>query len=407
MHSIAGPPARNGPGIIARPETVAKIIVGGEAFPILWPTICPELFRENCSILRSNGDDRLVEHRCRRARTTTGANGRPIANTQLYILDNSLHPVPIGVMGELFIGGDGVAAGYHNRPQLTAERFVDDPFSSERGRLLPQGDIARYLPDGNIECLGRADHQVKIRGHRIELGEIETVLQQYRGVGEAVSRSERPAGRPAADRLCRLHPGQALTEDELRRYLELKLPREMVLAAVLMLDALPRTPNGEPDRRALPAPDYVPQQTERGFVAPRDPAEKELAAIWERILRVSPIGARDNFFELGGHSLLAVSLFAHIEKAFGKTLPLAILFTSPTIEQLARILQRDEPSVPWSALVPIQPHGAKPPLFFMHSGGGHVLGVLRFGSESWAGPAVLRVAIGNVERISHDTEAIR
>jgi amino acid adenylation domain-containing protein len=301
--------------------------------------------------------------------------GRPIANTQLYILDQNLHPTPIGVMGELFIGGDGVAAGYHNRPELTAERFVGDPFSATRGRFLYRtGDIARYLPDGNIECLGRVDHQVKIRGHRIELGEIEAVLQQYRGVGQAVVtiREDQPGDQRLIGYVV-CDSGQDPTEDELRGYLEMKLPKEMVPAAVVMLDALPRTPNGKLDRRALPAPDYVPPQTQRSFIAPRDAIEKELAAMWERILRVSPIGVRDNFFELGGHSLLAVSLFAYIERAFGKALPLATLFRSPTIEQLARLLQQDELSIPWSALVAIQPHGSKPPLFFMHSGGGHVL----------------------------------
>ena len=301
--------------------------------------------------------------------------GRPIANTQLYILDQYLHPVPIGVKGELFIGGDGVAAGYHNRPELTAERFIDNPFAAERGSLLYRtGDMARYLPEGDIECLGRVDHQVKIRGHRIELGEIETVLQQYRGVSEAVVtiREDQPGDQRLTGYVVR-DSDQTLTEGELRGYLEMTFPKEMVPAAIVMLDSLPRTPNGKLDRRSLPAPDYVAPQTQRAFIGPRDAVEKQLAAMWERILRVSPIGVSDNFFELGGHSLLALSLFASIEKAFGKALPLATLFRSPTIEQLARILQQDEPSTAWSPLVAIQPHGSKPPLFFMHSGGGHVL----------------------------------
>jgi surfactin family lipopeptide synthetase C len=301
--------------------------------------------------------------------------GRPIANTQLYILDRFLHLVPIGVAGELFIGGDGVAAGYHERPELTAERFVRNPFSSEPGLLLYRtGDMARYLPDGNIECLGRVDYQVKIRGHRIELGEIETVLQQYRGVREAVvaAREDQPGDQRLIGYVVS-DPEQALTDSELRGYLKTKLPKEMVPAAFVMLDALPRTPNGKLDRRALPAPDQVPPETERTFIAPRDAVERKLATMWERILRVRPIGVRDNFFELGGHSLLAVSLFAQIEKAFGKDLPLSTVFRGPTVEQLARILQQAEPSAPWSPLVPIQPHGSRPPLFFMHSGGGNVL----------------------------------
>ena len=301
--------------------------------------------------------------------------GRPIANTQTYVLDRCLRPVPIGVPGELFIGGDGVAAGYHNRPELSAERFIGDPFSTEPGRLLYRtGDRARYLPDGNIAFLGRADDQVKIRGHRIEPGEIEAVLQQYPGVREAVvvAREDQPGDQRLVGYVASA-PNEELSPSELRGYLKAKLPKEMVPAAFVMLHALPRTPNGKLNRRALPAPDQVRLEVERTFVAPRNAVETDACQNVGKDPGVRPIGVTDNFFELGGHSLLAVSLFAQIEKEFGRNFPLATLFQGPTIEALAKILQQEERPTRWSPLVPIQPHGSRPPLFFMHSEGGNVL----------------------------------
>ncbi|HEY1303132.1 MAG TPA: MupA/Atu3671 family FMN-dependent luciferase-like monooxygenase [Vicinamibacterales bacterium] len=301
--------------------------------------------------------------------------GRPIANTRIYILDRFGRPVPVGVSGELFIGGDGVTAGYHNRPELTAERFVDDRFSPEAGgRLYRTGDVARYRADGGIEFLGRVDHQVKIRGHRIELGEIETALQRYPGVREAVvvAREDRTGDQRLVAYVASA-PGASITVDALRDHLRTTLPKEMVPAAFVTLASLPRTPNGKLDRRSLPAPDQVRSGTERSFVAPRTTVETQLSRLWEKVLRVRPIGVTDNFFELGGHSLLAVSLFAQIEKTFGRSLPLATLFQGATIEQLARILEQNDLTPSWSPLVPIQPHGTRPPLFFMHAEGGNVL----------------------------------
>ena len=300
--------------------------------------------------------------------------GRPIANTQTYILDRRRQPVPVGVPGELFIGGDGVAAGYHDRPTLTAERFVENPFLAEPdAKMYRTGDVARYRPDGAIEFLGRVDHQVKIRGHRIELGEIEAVLQRHPSVREAVvvAREDQPGDQRLVGYTVPRGP-HTITTGELREYLSGTLPKEMVPAVFVMVDSFPRTPNGKLDRRALPAPDHVRHDTPRTFVAPRDRVESELTRIWERILGVRPISVTDNFFELGGHSLLAVSLFAQIEKTFGKNLPLATLFRGPTIEQLAAILQHDVQSSS-SPLVCIQPHGSRPPLFFMHAEGGNVL----------------------------------
>jgi amino acid adenylation domain-containing protein len=291
--------------------------------------------------------------------------GRPIANTQVYVLDRSRQPVPVGVPGELYIGGDGLARAYLNQPALTAERFVPHPFSTEPGaRLYRTGDLVRYRPDGNLEFLGRLDQQVKIRGFRIELGEIETVLGQHWAIREAVITVREKA--PDDKRLVAYvvpHQGQAPTSSALRSFLQAKLPDYMVPAIFVLLDALPLTPNGKVDRRALPAPDQVRPDLRKTAGTPRDAVELQLTRIWERVLNVPHIGVRDNFFELGGHSLLAVRLLAHIEKIFGKELPVATLFQAPTVEQLATILRQKGRSTPWSFLVPLQPVGSKPPFF--------------------------------------------
>jgi acyl carrier protein len=277
--------------------------------------------------------------------------GRPIANTQVYILDRHRQPVPIGVPGELYIGGDGLARGYLNRPELTAERFIPHPFRSEPGaRLYKTGDLARYLPDGTIEYLGRLDHQVKLRGFRIELEEIETVLGQHPAVHEAVVIvREDTAGDKRLVAYVVPRPGYSLTlgvgrngrpsAEELRGYLEDRLPEYMVPAAFAFLDTLPRTPNQKVDRLALPAP--TRSASNGHHVAPRDELERRLATIWERELNIAPISMTDNFFHLGGHSLLAVRLFSEIEKALGTRLPVATLFTAQTVEQLAALLRQE------------------------------------------------------------------
>jgi amino acid adenylation domain-containing protein len=296
--------------------------------------------------------------------------GRPLANAQIYILDSFLHPVPIGVQGELYIGGDGLARGYLNRPELTAEKFIPDPFSAAPGaRMYKTGDMARYRFDGNIEFLGRADHQVKIRGFRIELGEIEAVLGQHPAVREAVVLAREDA--PGEKRLVAYVVADSMA-DELRRFLKDKLPEYMVPAVVVLLEAMPVMPNGKIDRRALPAPDRSRPELEKAFVAPRDDLELQLAHIWEEVLGVRPVGMRDNFFELGGHSLLAVRLFALIEKRLGKKLPLTAVFQGATVEHLAGLLRQQATPGPQSSLVPIQPGGSKRPLFLVHPAGGHV-----------------------------------
>jgi amino acid adenylation domain-containing protein len=301
--------------------------------------------------------------------------GRPIANTQLYILDDHMQVVPIGVPAELYIGGAGVARGYLKRPELTAEKFLPHPFAKEPGaRLYKTGDLARYLSDGTIEFLGRIDHQVKIRGHRIELGEIETSLAQHTGVRECVV-----IARDGSDRTKDLvayvvpEPDAPPSVEELQRFLRAKLPEYMVPAAFVTLEALPLTSNGKVDRRALPAPELSRPDLREVYVAPRDPLEEQLVKACEKVLARKPVGIRDNFFALGGDSLLAVRLFAQIENRFGKKLPLATLFKSPTIEQLAQVLRGTESKHTWSSLVPAQPKGSLPPLFCIHAGGANVL----------------------------------
>jgi amino acid adenylation domain-containing protein len=293
--------------------------------------------------------------------------GRPLPNTQVYILDAQKQLVPIGVPGELYIGGVGVTRGYLNRPELTADRFILNPFSNDSGsRLYKTGDLVRYLPDGNIEFLGRIDHQVKIRGFRIELGEIEAVLRQNPAVQDAVVIGQEY---DLHDKrlVAYVVPSQeeVLSTSELRRYLKQKLPDHMVPSAFVRLEALPLTPNDKVDRRALPMPDGT-RSVEGTFAPPLTLFEEVLANIWSEVLRLDSVGIHDNFFELGGHSLLAVHLLAQIEKTFGKNLPLSTLFQSPTIEQLANILREKGWSAPCQTLVVIQPGGSKRPLFFIH-----------------------------------------
>ena len=292
--------------------------------------------------------------------------GRPFANMRLHILDTHLQPVPPGVPAELYVGGLGVARGYHNRPELTAEKFVPDPFGDEPGACLYKtGDRARYLPDGNIEFLGRMDNQVKIRGFRIEPGEIEAALGKHPAVGQAVVLAVEAA--PGDRRLAAyVVPARqpAPTSGELRRFLQQALPDYMVPSAFVLLDTLPLTPNGKIDRQVLPAPEWSRQVLEGEYVAPRTPVEEVLAGIWARVLSVEQVGVHDNFFELGGHSLLATQLVSRVRKAFEIDLPLRTIFESPTVATLAEhveIATRTEAGVqappirpvPWDKDIPL------------------------------------------------------
>jgi amino acid adenylation domain-containing protein/non-ribosomal peptide synthase protein (TIGR01720 family) len=301
--------------------------------------------------------------------------GRPIANTEIYLLDDQMQPVPVGVPGEIYIGGAGLARGYLNRPDLTADKFIPNPFSPKAGtRLYKTGDLARYLPDGNIEYLGRLDDQVKIRGFRIELGEIERALAQHPAVQETVVaiREDVPGNKRLVAYVV-IKGELASTIPDLHEFLKQKLPEYMVPAAIMLLESLPLTPNGKINRRALPEPDTARPELQEAFIAPRDSLELQLAQIWEDVLNVSPIGVTDNFFNLGGHSLLAVRLMAQVQQQFAQNLPLATLFQAPTIEQLATTLRLPTHSLEWSPLVKIQQGGSKRPFFCLPGTGGNVL----------------------------------
>jgi amino acid adenylation domain-containing protein len=300
--------------------------------------------------------------------------GRPIANTTTFVLDAYLRPMPVGIPGELFLGGIQIARGYLDRPDLTAEKFIPDPFATPGdagARLYRTGDQVRRLAGGEIVYLGRLDHQVKVRGFRIELGEIEAALSSLSGVREAVvmMREDLPGDR----RLVAYVTGEAAV-DALRQQLRERLPEFMVPAAFVQLAELPLTPNGKVNRRALPAPDRGPV---RAFVGPRTPVEDVLAEIWQDLLGLERVGADDNFFELGGHSLLAVLLMARIEKRLGKVVPIAALFAAPSLESLAAALSESgSQSIGRqgrSPLVGIKPQGDAPPFFCVHPVGGNVL----------------------------------
>ena len=265
--------------------------------------------------------------------------GRPIANTQIYILDSNGEPLPVGVVGEIYIGGDGLAQGYLNRPDLTAEKFIPNPFSTNpNSRLYRTGDLAKYRADGNIDFLGRDDHQVKLRGHRIELGEIEHILRQLPSVKESViaARDRDSSGEKELVGYLVCNHESARSVSELRRFLQEKLPEYMVPSSFVFLEAFPLTPNGKIDRNALPPPDGERPQLDQGFVEPRTEIEELIAQIWREILKLDKIGIHDNFFELGGHSLLATRVVARLQSNFHVDLALRKLFELPTVAGLAQ-----------------------------------------------------------------------
>ena len=335
--------------------------------------------------------------------------GTPLPNTQAWVLDRRRRLAPIGVPGELYLGGAGLARGYLHRPELTAERFVPNPIGgmgdggwktrphppspiphppSPSTRLYRTGDLVRYRPDGTLEFLGRTDEQVKIRGFRIEPGEIEAALGQHPAVQACavVAREDQPGevrlvaylvtsdkSRVTSEGGDALVTRYSLLVTQLRAFLQQKLPEYMLPAAFVPLEVLPLTRNGKLDRRALPAPEQSGTTFQETYIAPRDTLEFQLTRIWEELLGVRPIGVSVNFFDLGGHSLLAVSLMAQIQRRFARDLPLSALFQGPTIEQLAYLLQQDSASLRWSPVVPIQTGGAKPPFFCVHPAGGQVL----------------------------------
>jgi len=295
--------------------------------------------------------------------------GQPIANTTIYILDSYQQPVPIGAVGELYVGGAGVVRGYLDRPELTAERFIRDPFSSTPGaRLYRTGDLARYLPDGNIECLGRVDHQVKIRGHRVELGEIEAILEQHPRIQEAVviAREDNLGDQrlvayivPHAETAGLGETGadqgpasMAHLQQDLRSFLSAQLPEYMVPAVFTMLHALPLTPNGKVNRNALPAPEGVRPDLGVAYVAPQTAVEEVIASVWQDVLQIKTVGIHDNFFEVGGNSLLLVQVHSKLRAKLNPELPVVELFRYPTIHALAQYLSLGQSTQPF--MQPIQ-----------------------------------------------------
>ncbi|RYE11766.1 MAG: amino acid adenylation domain-containing protein, partial [Sphingobacteriaceae bacterium] len=303
--------------------------------------------------------------------------GLPIDNTQVYILDEQYQPVRNGETGEIFIAGAGVALGYLNQPELTAARFTDDPFTAPPGKMYRTGDLGRFLADQEIEYLGRADHQVKLRGYRIEPGEIEAVLQKQENVSQAVVvlREDQP-GNPQLVAYIKAFERTENDEQFIINYLKTALkealPAFMVPAQIVMLEQFPLTPNQKIDRKALPKPANLSAENPEN-TGPRTSVEKLVSDIWCEVLGRKSISIYDNFFEIGGHSLLAVQIMAKIEKETGKRVPLAALFEAPTVESLALLLHMDGQSITWDSLVPIKAKGSKTPLYIVHGAGLNVL----------------------------------
>jgi amino acid adenylation domain-containing protein len=355
-------------------QPAVKALCGGEALPV---ALADRLVQTGLELWNMYGPtETTIWSTCARIDTVgqTLTIGRPIANTTLYILDPHLQPVPVGVAGELWIGGDGLARGYRGREDLTAERFVPHPFDPTPGeRIYRTGDLARYRPDGTVEFLGRIDHQVKVRGYRIELGEIETVLTRHPQVAEAVVVARTAAGGEAELAAYVIPAGsEPAAARELREFAGRSLPSYMVPLTVTTMEAFPLTPNGKVDRKALPEPNRE-RASDRELVAPRTGLEQQLLDIWERELGISPIGVTDNFFDLGVTSVVAATLFAAIEHELGNQLPLGAIFRAPTIEALAGLLESDPRGARWTSLIPIQPNGTKPPIFCVHGGAGTIL----------------------------------
>jgi aspartate racemase len=392
--------------LLAEPETraalsrVRQVLVGGEALP---QALASELVSATTGdVLNMYGPtETTVWSTTQRVANADCAVpiGRPIANTRVYVLDAEGRRTPIGVTGELYIGGDGVVRGYHERPALTTERFLPDPFREPGQRMYRTGDVVRMRADGVLEFFGRNDFQVKIRGHRIELGEIEQALAAHDSVNEAVvvARSDERGDSRLIAYVVAAEQG-CVSPDSLREHLRSKLPPFMVPSSFLAVDSFPLTPNGKIDRKALPEPEAIPGHAPPR-VAARDALEAQLVAIWEKALGVTGIGVEDDFFDIGGHSLLGVRLLSRMHAQFGVRLPLAVLFEAPNVATLAaRIRARlagpvnghgvasiagGEPA--WTTVVPIQPRGSLPPFFCAAGKGGNPMNLVhvarQMGSE--------------------------
>lgn len=356
-------------GAEAFPESIRTVIIGGERVTPdrvagwhrwvggrvrLWNTYGPTETTVVATVYDASRPGDL------RQRQREIPIGRPIANTFAYILDTNLEPVPPGIPGELHLGGAGLARGYLHRDELTRERFVPNPFSTESGaRLYKTGDLVRWLPDGNIEFLGRVDQQVKLRGFRIELGEIESALRQHDGVRECVviDREDIPGQKRLVTYVVPKHECQP-SGREWRSFLKERIPDYMIPSAFVTLDRLPLTPNGKLDRHALPTPAADRPDLENRYAAPRNDTERAMAQAWSEVLGVAQVGIHDSFFDLGGHSLLATQVISRLRDSLRVELPLRVLFEKPTIAALAEAIERGTPLAPEVAAPPMKPAAA-------------------------------------------------
>ncbi len=350
-------------------KTLRRAIVAGESCP-------PELLEKHYKLLPgttlfneygpTEASVWATVHKCEHhPKRPVVSIGKPVANTQVYILDSHLQPVPQGIPGELCVGGLNVSRGYWNRPELTTEKFIPNPFSS--GKLYRTGDMARHLPDGSLELLGRFDTQVKIRGFRVELDEISSLIASFSGVREAATAIRDPESKHAEIVAYIVQDPKLppVSFGQLRRFLKERLPEYMLPSVIVALNELPLLPNGKLDRSALPAPhDSFVNVGER----PSNAVEEKLVAIFESVLEKHPVGTNQSFFELGGHSLLLARLILLIEQSFGKTLSWAEVFRSPTVRELAALLNDETADLGSSAIIPIQPQGGKLPLFWVRGG---------------------------------------
>jgi amino acid adenylation domain-containing protein len=329
-----------------------RLVLGGEASRPHWVEELRQLAPE-CRIMNHYGPTETTvgvltyaasEAHPQHASAATLPLGRPLPNTQVYVLDQHLRPTPQGVTGELYIGGAGVTRGYLGRPELTAERFIPDPFSTEPGaRLYRTGDLARHLPGGDIEFLGRSDNQVKIRGFRVELGEIEAALVEHADVREAaVTVSSGATGARLVAYLTARQGHAAPGVEGLQAFLKSKLPEHMIPSSYVLLKSLPLTTNGKLDRRALPEPEAAGMSLERAYVAPRNPLEETLAEVWASVLKLERVGAEDNFFALGGHSLAAMQIMSRVRNTFHVELPLRVVFEATNVAALAEAITAHE-----------------------------------------------------------------
>jgi hypothetical protein len=334
---------------------------------------------KNCKIINGYGPTENTTFTCCYEVTEKGLTrnsvpiGRPIHNTTVYILDKYLNPVPLGVAGELYTGGAGLARNYLNRPDLTAEKFLPNPFAAEPNEFMYKtGDLVRYLPDGAIEFLGRIDTQVKIRGFRIELGEIEAVLGKHEQVKESVVvvREDIPGDKRIVAYVV-TKDNSAIDAAALQNYLKKQMPAYMIPSGFVSLEYLPLTVNGKVNKKALPDPKQFTQIKDE-YVAPETEAEQTLAYIWAQVLGQELVGTHDNFFEIGGHSLLAVKLVAAIRNKTGRELPVSVLYFQPYNCHTSKAYRGETDASIWQSLIPIKTGNTKLPVYFIHHGGGTI-----------------------------------